>query len=51
LSVAKLGTQHRDARWSRTRYAKDVMLLMSVDGPSQSSQIGNCSKAGEIQGL
>jgi hypothetical protein len=29
--VIPMGTQHRDARWGRARYAKDVLLLVSVE--------------------
>jgi hypothetical protein len=30
LSEVELGTQHRGARWGRTTYAKDNLLLVSV---------------------
>jgi hypothetical protein len=31
LSEAKQGRQHRDTRWGRTTYTKDVMLLVGVE--------------------
>jgi hypothetical protein len=31
LSESNLGSQHRDARWGRTAYTKDVLLLVSVE--------------------
>jgi hypothetical protein len=31
LRELNLGTQHRDARWDRTAYTKDVLILVSIE--------------------
>jgi hypothetical protein len=51
--VIPMGTQHRGARWGRTRYAKGFLLKVSVElihsEASRRSQIGSCLRLRRVK--